>query len=133
MKELGKKAETMVKERTRKGFGVEKDNGPKTNLKGLSESYKKQRRRLSRQGKLSGETTPGKSNLTKSGKMIDSVTSSASRNEALIYIADSKSKEKAKHQSEDGRTFMNLSKTENNELLKIVEDAIKKDITKKGL
>ncbi len=66
MKLLGNEAIRLIQERTRRGYGVEKDGGPQRRLKRLSSAYIKQRRRM----RLSQFTTPGKSNLTRSGRML---------------------------------------------------------------
>ncbi len=133
MSEVAELAKDMVVNRTSKGFGVNSSNGPKVRLKGISESYKKQRRRLSKQGKLSAETSPQKSNLTKSRQMLSSVDSKASVGQAEVFLNNRKAEEKAKHQAEDGREFMNLSRTELNKITKLIEEKIIKDINKKGL
>ena len=133
MKEIGSITKDIVVSRTKKGFGVEKNGSPQKRLKGLSESYKKQRRRLRRQGKLAGDTSPVKSNLTKGGDMLADVTFSASTAKTEVFIKTDKNNKKAEFQSDSGRNFMNLSKTELDKIKKKMEEMIKNDIKKKGL
>lgn len=133
MKSVAKFTRDMVVERTKRGFGVEKDGSPQKRLKGLSESYKKERKRLRRQGKLSGDTSPTKSNLTKRGNMLNDVTFSASDAKAEVFIKTDKNRSKAVFQQKNGREFMNLSKSELDKIKKKIEDKIKDDIKKKGL
>lgn len=133
MDDVANMAKDMVVERTSKGFGVKVKEGPKERLKGLSESYKKQRRRLKKQGKLATETTPNKSNLTKSRQMLDSVAAKASTGQATVYLNNDKAGKKAEYQASEGREFMNLSKSEVNKIKKFIEEKIISDIKKKGL
>lgn len=133
MGKVADRAKELVTDRTRKGFGVEAEGAPKTRLKGLSESYKKQRRRLRKQGKLDNSTTPGKSNLTQSGQMLKSLKTRASNGQAEVFLGNEEAKTKAKHQADSGRKFMNLSKTEQREIKKIIETELINDIKKKGL
>ena len=133
MTKIGKDIAQTVKSRTRKGRGVPVNLGPTKPLPGISESYKKQRARLSKQGKLSSETTPKKSNLTKSGQMLDSTTFRASKNEVVIGPSGTQNKKKAEFQAKAGRVAYNLSKAENKRILKIIEESITDDIKKKGL
>lgn len=126
MRKYGEQAASMIKLRTRLGDGVDMPGGTKKKLKPLSKSYIEQRK----SGKLSAETSPGKSNLTRTGQLLDSmgVTSvssdvvtvgpKGSRDDGLTNV------EVAKHVTENGRAFNNLSKTE----LKRIYDVIEKDI-----
>ena len=133
MLEVGELAKDLVVTRTKKGMGVKKSEGKQAKLKGLSESYKKQRNRLRRQGKLANDTSPSESNLTKEGQMLQSVDSRAAKSVAEVYIKGQDNNKKAELQEKAGRTFMNLSKTEVNKIKKLIEQKIKADIKKKGL
>lgn len=133
MGEVGQEVVGMVKDRTRKGFGVPQNLGAKKPLPGISESYKKQRRRLRGQGKLSSETTPNKSNLTNTGKLVDSIDYTATSNEVKVEPQGRSNQKKAAFQADAGRIAFNLSKSENKKILKLIEDSITKDIKKKGL
>ena len=133
LNEIGKRTTKQVKDRTRKGFGVEEQLGPKTRLKPLTTKYKKRRAKLRKRGKLSSETSPNKSNLTKSGEMLDSTDYTISRDTVTVAPKGRRNKEKASAQEKAGRTAYNISKSENKELLKFIENEITKDIKKQGL
>ena len=133
MQEIADLSKNLVVQRTGKGFGVNTPEGKKVKLKGISESYKKERKRLRKQGKLSGDTTPQKSNLTKSKQMLDSVDAKASTAKATVFLNNPQAKNKAEYQSAQGRAFMNLSKAEVEKIKKLIEKKIIDDINKKGL
>lgn len=133
MKEVAVVAKEMVRSHTKKGYGVDNDGDPQTRLKGLSESYKKQRRRIKKQGKLSPDTTPNKSNLTKTGDMLKSLSHRSTKDTATIFLKGDKEKKKAEEQEKLGRKFMNISKIERQKIKRIITEAINKGINKKGL
>lgn len=88
-KHLPKVAEMMeadILKRTRLGYGVDKNYGSKEALAKLADSYKAQRRRLKKSGKLSSKTSVSKSNLTKSGSMLDSLNSKIDKNKMQITV-----------------------------------------------
>jgi hypothetical protein len=64
-------AAAMIKIRTRHGYGVPADGQPARRLAKLSSDYIEHRKRNRRE--LSSETSPGMSNLTYSGQMLDSL------------------------------------------------------------
>lgn len=133
MSEVGELVRDLVKSRTKKGFGVAEPEGKATRLKGLSESYKKRRRTLKKQGKLDQSTSPTKSNLTQTSQMLDSVKSKASTAKAEVFLDNEKAQRKAELQANDNREFMNLSKSEVNKIKKLLEQKIIDDIKKRGL
>lgn len=133
LREIGNEARQMIKSRTRNGYGVVEDNAPATRLPGLSESYKKQRKRLARQGKLSPDTTPNKSNMTKTGELLDTMVVSVKGDTVTVSPNGKKNAKKAKYNAEKGRVVYNLSKKENQAIRRIVNEKIKTDIKKQGL
>lgn len=72
---IGEYVAWLIKTRTRSGRGEE--NGRETTLAPLKASTIRRRGILKRQGLLSKETSPGKSNLTESGAMLDNITTKA--------------------------------------------------------
>lgn len=68
---LGEEACTIIARRTRLGYGVREDGQKREKLAPLSEAYKE--RRKADKDELSDLTRPGKSNLTLTGQMIDSM------------------------------------------------------------
>jgi hypothetical protein len=130
---VGEYAVGKIKARTRKGFGVS-ERGEKTQrLAGLKDNYKEQRKRLKQQGKLSGETSPNKSNLTKTGEMLDNFKVTPTENSVTISFNSPKLSARARYVSDKGRPFLNLSKQELWKVNKIIKDAIKAGIKKQGL
>ena len=111
MDKMGKELAQTVKTRTRKGFGVDQTGGRSKRLTKLSKPYKKERKGLQSRGKLSSETSPTKSNLTKSGELLDSIKGEGKRGEARIYIdgRNLNNKKAAQDQEQVGRKFMNLN------------------------
>lgn len=133
MQEVADLAKSLVVNRTNRGFGVKTPEGKAERLKALSASYKRKRRRLKASGELSAQTTPAKSNLTKTRQMLDSVDARASTAKAEVFLKNERAKEKAELQANEGREFMNLSKNEVKKVKKLIEDKIINDIKKKGL
>jgi hypothetical protein len=132
-KGLGEYARDLIKSRSRKGSGVDRQGGKSTRLKPLKDTYKKQRTRLKSRGALSSETTPGKSNLTRSGEMLDNITVKPVKNGAELQFANRKLSERAKAVSDKGRPFFTLSASELKKVNKLIKDAIKANIKKMGL
>jgi hypothetical protein len=99
-----------IRVRTRLGNGLDKNEGEPTKLKPLSPNYKKAR---AKNGQLSDQTTPNKSNLTLTGEMLDNVTGFADgRGKITIYLKDQFSRDKAKWVTEGGRPFMFISRVQ---------------------
>lgn len=115
---LGKEAISIMKKRIRGGFGVNKSGQNAYRFPRLSTSYIKQRKRL----RLSPFTTPGKSNVTRSGRLIASLRYTTNTGQAIITPTGRNSNglsniELAEILSEKGRVFMNLSKNEQAKLV----------------
>lgn len=131
-KKLANKIVKGIRSRTRKSLGVETSGGRPTALAPLSESYIEQRKRLKRNGQLSSKTSPSKSNLTKTGEMLDSLDYTLNKGQIVISVAQEQ-KDKQKW-NEDGdtsknkpkRIFMNLS----DEQIKEIEDAVLDELVK---
>lgn len=136
MKGFGKFAAEMIKLRTRLGSGVARDGAEKSKLKPLAESTKDQRGYMQDRGELNKRTNPGKSNLTRTGQLLDSISAkSASRSKVTIgpsgaRTGDGKRKltneEVGRYVEKGGRPFNNLSKTE----IKRTKDLIAKEMKK---
>lgn len=133
--ELSSLAEEIIKDiklRTKLGKGVMADGGAVVKLKPLSESYKKQRKKLKQSGELSPDTTPSKSNLTKTGEMLDSLVFKIQDQTITIKPADTWNGNKIAWNEEMGRYFFYISKPQyqkiKNKLEDIVEEEIKKQL-----
>ena len=120
---IGQYAVDRIKTRTRLGKGVKEFNTPSEKLKPLSRAYIKQRVKDS---KLSSQTTPSKSNLTRSGGMLDSLTYKVSGDKVIIGFDKSSAERKAGYVS-DERPFLTLSTAEYNGLIRL----IRKEVLKK--
>lgn len=97
----------IIRVRTRLGKGVE--NGQITKLKPLSENYIKARKKTS----LSEFTKPTRSNLTLTGKMLDSIIGIRLGLRFIFTFKDTESNDKARWNTPD-RNFFELSKSEIN-------------------
>lgn len=119
MRDVGNFAADRIVKRTRLGKGVSEKGGDSQPLKRLSDGYKKQRKKKSTE--LSQFTTPGKSNLTRTGQMLDSVkVTEVDQGRALVAPTGNRTDSKinklnnldvAGYVSKD-RPFLNLSKAE---------------------
>lgn len=125
MDDLGKVLVEQIQLRTKLGKGVDKPEGKSKRFKPLKDSTKKARRNAARKGKLSGDTSPAKSNLTFSGDMIDSINHKAKKKSVKLKVDEVY----AKFVAED-RPFMNLSKTQVKETIEKLQDDLVKLITK---
>ena len=123
---IAKAMSNQVKKRTQVGKSVASTAGTQQNFQPLKPRTIEQRKRASKVGQLSPNTRPSKSNLTETGKMLDSLEGrSLNRGEIEIYISDTERAEVAKYHHEGGgklpkRPFMFLAKFE----LKMISDAV---------
>jgi hypothetical protein len=124
-KEVGEKITGNIKKRTRVGRATDKHGGTATAITKLSANYKKQRKSLRKSGVLSNQTTPAKSNLTKTGKMLDSLHHTTSTGRVSIEVGRDE-RRKATEVQEAGRPFLNLTNLD----LKEITDLIKARVLK---
>lgn len=116
-----------IRKRTLLGKGVPSEGAANTSLKSLSKSYKKFR---SKYKQLSNKTTPNKSNLTLTGKMLDDISAVRNGFTFTFSFKDELSKKKANWVTENGRRFFDLSKSERNGLQRKIGDIIRQEIIK---
>lgn len=114
MRSLGAEAVRLLVARSRKGYGVSRMGENQSKFPPLSKAYIKQRRRR----RLSRFTTPGKSNVTLTGKMLASVRTFQDK-QGKVSIGPSGRRSDgpgnakiAEYLAEGGREFMNLSASE---------------------
>jgi hypothetical protein len=130
MKRYGQMAADMIRLRTRLGSSVSAEGADKEPLKPLAESTKKERKRLQSKGKLSSLTSPGKSNLTRSAQLLDSVQVTRVESTSVVVgpkgpRSDSLTNEKVgEYVSQAGRPFNFLSSVE----IKRINDEIKRNL-----
>ena len=143
MRRLGLLAIELIVERTQgRGKGVPPkrgSTGPYPNerpLKALSSSYKKYRR--ANRDKLASETSPNKSNLTFTGRMLRSMRiKSISQRSGELVIGPNRRARKGGLTNEDvaefvssARPFLNLSRREVATINKFIERGLKSDLRK---
>lgn len=141
MMTLGRFVANMIRIRTKLGYGVKQENGAKEKLAPLKESTK-----AARQNKaLRGDTTPGKSNLTESGQLLDSIQPmNPATNRVTILPSGGRhgggisNEDLAKYMTDGApnrakREFMNLSEIEHKQIKKEVEKTFRAIVREKLL
>lgn len=73
MEQVGNFAASMVKTRTQLGYSVDKPGAPKKKFAPLKPSTIKQRKKLKKGQALNENTSPTKSNLTRTGQLLSSI------------------------------------------------------------
>ena len=121
LKEMGEKLIKEIQVRTRLGYGVEESKGSQSKLKPLSEDYKIYRKTK----QLDSTTSPSKSNLSFTGDMLRSLVAKPETGKVVIQHNDELSKKKTEWNADKGRVYMNISKTQFNNLIKFIKEKIK--------
>lgn len=130
LKRTARKLAAKIKARTRDGYGTKKFGGVLHKLKPLSPEYIAQRKKK----RLSAKTSATKSNLTKSGQMLDAIRGRVKGEAMEIYFTSARRNTTlsnpelaAFHEKGDGvprRSFINPSRKE----IDLVEDEIAQEI-----
>lgn len=134
--EFFEKIPDVIRDRTRNGFGITKENGTITQLPGLKESTISRRVTMDKQGRLSPHTAPFFSNVTAEGVMLDSLIFKKVNKKYVIGFdnrrkRNGKSPEFIKDKLEGiGFKFFGLAKSERAELEKNVAKKMEKEIAK---
>lgn len=122
MKDLGDYALTLIVKRTLLGYGVDENYGTKQKLKPLTPGYVKSRLKFQ---KLSSKTTAKKSNLTRTGQLLDSMDVKVNKRGQLFiqptgrrFDSTESNVKIAEYQSIQGRTFNKVSELEFKQLLR---------------
>lgn len=143
LQRLGDFVADMIRKRTRLGYGVSETGGERSKLKELKGRPKpysstiRGREYLKENGELSSLTTPTKSNLTATGRMLDSIKAIVRGLGVTILIPNSSrpdskatNRDIAKWNEEKGRPFFNLSGSEirqlKNEVVKMIKNGLKR-------
>lgn len=130
MKEVGDFAAKRIKTRTKLGWSVKDTGAQKERMKPLKQTSVEQRKKMLEQGRLSGLTTPKKSNLTRTGQLLDSIRpKNATRSTVKVGPTgqrdDGKTNQRVgEYVSDAGRPFNNLSDAER----QAVTDKIRRDL-----
>lgn len=147
MDEIGKLSVQLIQTRTRRGYSVEESGKDEKTFEKLSRAYierrkgKKQtgerskQKKLTTQEKLSGYTSPTKSNLTFTGKMIEALTYRLFKGKVEILPGDKRAKNLTQYHEEGNsklpkRPYMHLSKKEIEKVRQLFERKINSVIRK---
>lgn len=145
-KRLGQQIVDIIKKRTRTGKAVGKMNGPTGKFVKIKEKTVDYRKKYEKN--LSEFTTPGRTNITATGQMLDSLRSESKTDSIVIYFEDKRTTELdgrpskitnsklAKYTQEGSnnrpaRPFLNLSRTEMDEIAKTIKRDILEMIRRK--
>lgn len=119
MRRYGKMAAEFMKLRTRLGYGVAETGARRERLKALKDTYIERRKRDKEDGTLSERTTPSKSNLTRTGQMLDSIEVTDAKKARVVVgptgdrsNSDLSNADVAGFVAKAGRAFLNLSDLE---------------------
>lgn len=136
MNAIGLQMIELIVARTRKGLGVSKTGAKAKRLKPLSRAYV-QRRKVAKN--LSSLTRPGKSNLTFTGIMLDSMRV-LTKSPRFVRVGPNERRRKggvtnreiAEFVSED-RPFNNLSDTELNKMARFIDRILRRSFKNNNL
>lgn len=127
----------VIRERTRNGYGITRDDGKIVSLPALKESTINHRIRMDDRGELSRETTPFFSNLTAEGILLDSMRSRKIGANKYEVAFDNRRKRNGKspeqikdYLEEKGFVFFGLAKQEREQLNEKVAAKLEKEIAK---
>ena len=109
---VGDQIVNQIKVRTRAGFGVSSNGARQSRLRRLSTEYIETRRFARAIGLLAPTTAPARSNLTFSGRMLESINYRFSNNRLTFGFDNSDAERVATEVQTRGRQFFNLSSTE---------------------
>lgn len=130
---VGRSVSTDLVKRTKVGKGVKENFDPPHKLPELKDNTVKTRRSLRKSGRLTGKgATPKKSNVTRSGEMLDSVTYGVGRGQVEIKLQGREQEKKATRLlavSPDYQ-FMRVSKQEFNRAVKLASKFIGQILSK---
>ena len=137
MRLAGELAILQIVQRTRKrGVGVSKVGGKESKLKPLHPNTIEYRKRLKDLGKLHPETNPRKSNLTSSGRLLDSMVIKEVENKKVIIGPKNNKRqgenitneEVGRRVSAAGRPFNFLSDRDITKLSKLIDDILQEEM-----
>lgn len=128
MQKIGNFIVEEIKTRSRKGYGVDRLGGEEEGFDSLSPEYIKQRKKM----RLSPFTSPTKSNITRTGRMLGGLRYKA-RDGSVRVEPSGTSRDGtpnikiAEYVAEQGRPFMTLSKFQLGKLYVFIKSIIKLD------
>ena len=118
------------------GKGVSRTGGKDRRLKALKPSTIEARRRLKHRGQLHPKTSPGKSNLTRSGRLLDSLVIKELTNTSVTWGPKNNRRRGEKITNEQlgelvaqaGRPFNFLSSKDIKKLVDLVDEVLQKQM-----
>jgi hypothetical protein len=142
MQKIGEFVVEKIRIRTRLGFGVSGNLKPRERLKPLAEASKEIRKGFKKAGELSNLTTPGRSNLTFTGQMLDGLTVRViSMGKIIVDVTGTRrilkkgdlrtNKEVARKVTDEGRPFMYLTDKDYKAVVNFVRDGFKSILKKR--
>ncbi|TXH09386.1 MAG: hypothetical protein E6R04_08090 [Spirochaetes bacterium] len=143
MQKIGEFVIEKIRIRTRLGYGASGHLRPREKLKPLAESSKDIRKGFKKAGELSEFTSPGRSNLTFTGQMLDSLTVRViSMGKIIIDVTGIRkptkkkddlrtNKEVAQKVTDEGRPFMYLTDKDYKAVINFVRDGFKSILKKR--
>lgn len=137
MKDIGYEATRRIVVRTRLGYGVESEGGPRQKLAPLKDSTVKSRRKKP----LSSLTSPKRSNLTETGQLLDMITwrilnRSTIRIEPIGDRSDGESNANVARYAHEGssnrpkRPFLFLTDTETKGVARFIRELLVKKLNR---
>lgn len=124
---IGKTATEIVVDRTRDGKSIDRNKGKTQPMKELQPQTVDIRRNLRKNGKLSPKTSPPKSNMTRSGSLMDNLHHTIKTDEIVIKSKRNDTR-KLKDNIRLGRKVMGLAADEINEVCDELSELIIKKI-----
>jgi len=125
---LGEQTIDLVVKRTKEGFGVATGVKNKKALAPLKDGYVRQRKSLRKTGKLASDTTPNKSNFTKSGDALRNLQANITDNGTIVTPDTTKNRDKFANQDRNERQVLDLTKEEQDKLARTVAASIIKGL-----
>lgn len=119
--EVGEQVKKDIIKRTKLGYGVSEPEGGQSKLKPLSGNYTVQRKKLP----LDSTTSPKKSNLTQTGKMLNDIKVKGHETTITLTLGSELSNNKAKWNADMGRVFFNVSKVQVTKLTSLIKLKLK--------
>jgi hypothetical protein len=117
LSKIGSLVSESIFARTLQGYGLGGNLEPLNKLKPLAESTKKSRKK---EKHLSPVTTPAKSNLTRTGAMLQSIDYKVNIDSVTISVAADQ-KDKVQWNADKGREFLYISKKEFNSVVDFIK------------
>lgn len=140
LEDVAKKTADDIRTRTRLGYGVNNTGDLKNKLKPLKNSTVKKRTIALKRGELSPFTTPRRSNLTKTGQLLDALSGRAKNKGVEIILKKEKrtdtnvtNSEIVFHQEAHGRPFIHLSKPEITKLNNRIKEILFLELKRKKI